>query len=156
MDYQRGLFERPDSPARAYGVAAGLFLLALGVLALVFDRVSFDPVGRRPPRFLLWDVSGWTTMLWIAMGGLGLIFAGTRGYPLLAAAVFGVAAVWGFIDGHAVAGLLVAGTANNVTRAALAALGLLVFAGRQPPRAPPENEGNRSAWPSKRPDRHVL
>jgi len=135
MDYQRGLFERPDSPARAFAVAAGLFLIALGVLALMFDDVSLDPVGRRPPHFLIWGVSGWTTILWIAMGGLGLILAGARSYPLLAAVVFGAAAVWGFINGHAVAAVLVAGTANNVTHAALAGVGLVVSVGPRPPRA---------------------
>jgi hypothetical protein len=147
MDDQRGLFERPDSPARAFAVAAGLFLLALGVLALVFDDVSFDPVGRRPPHLLIWGVSGWTTILWIAMGGLGLTLAGARSYPLLAAGVFGVAAVWGFIDGHAVAAVLVAGTANNVTHAALAGLGLLASA---------EGRWLHPSWPSARLDEHAL
>jgi hypothetical protein len=152
---ERGLFEPPDSPARAYAVAAGLFLIALGVLSLIFDDVSFAAVTRVEPHFAVWSVSGWTTILWIGMGGLGLICAGTRSYPLIAAAVFGVAAVWGFIDGHDVAGVLVAGTANNVTHAALAGFGLLVSAPGHSPRPPAGKTGKRSPWPSGGLNRHA-
>lgn len=155
MEPERSLFERPDSPARAYAVAAGLFLIALGVLSLIFDDVSFDTVGRTEPHFAIWSVSGWTTILWIGMGGLGLVAAGTRTYPLIAAAVFGVAAVWGFIDGHDVAGVLAAGTANNVTHAALAWLALLVSVGEHPSHAPAEKTGRRSPWPSGGLNRHA-
>src|SRR5579885_3513811 len=100
----RGLFERPDSPAQAYAVIAGLFLVALGVLSLIIKGVSFGAVGNvaNQPQFLIWAVSGWTTILWIVMGGLGLIAAGrldsARSYALFAGIVFAVLCVWGFID----------------------------------------------------------
>jgi Domain of unknown function (DUF4383) len=63
------------------------------------------------------------------MGAIGLLSAATfdsaRSYALAAGAIFAVVAVWGFLDGTDVAGLLVADTTNNVTHAVL---GLLVAA----------------------------
>jgi hypothetical protein len=112
-------FERPDTPAQTYAGLAGVFLLGLGILALVFT----------PAEFLLWSVNGWTAVFWIALGTLGLLsvprLASARMYALTTGLLFAVAAVWGFLDGENVAGVLVASTANNVTHAALGALGLL-------------------------------
>ena len=121
----------PQLPAQAYAVIAGLFLVALGVLSLIFESVSFGSIGAaaRQPQFLIWAVSGWTTILWIVMGGLGLISAGrldsARTYALFAGIVFAVVCVWGFIDGNNVVNLIAADTTNNVTHGILAALGLL-------------------------------
>jgi hypothetical protein len=113
------------APARAYGTASGLFLLVLGVLSLIVDDVSLGAVGPHPPRLLVWSVTGWTTMLWIAMGSLAVAATAARRYARFAAAVFGVVAVWGFLDGHAVAGVLSGSPANDVTHAVLAGAGLL-------------------------------
>jgi hypothetical protein len=148
---RRGLFERPDTPAQAYAVIAGLFLVALGVLSLIFEPVDFGSVGNvaGQPQFLIWAVSGWTTILWIVMGGLGLVSAGrldsARTYALFAGVVFAVACVWGFIDGNNVASLIAADTTNNITHGILAALGLLT--GLMPRRAqrPREERFVRSA-----------
>ena len=128
---RRGLLERPDSPAQAYAVIAGLFLVALGVLSLIFESVSFGSIGAvsAQPDFLIWAVSGWTTIFWIVMGGLGLVAAGrldsARTYALFAGIVFAVACVWGFIDGNNVVSLIAADTTDNITHGVLAALGLL-------------------------------
>jgi hypothetical protein len=74
-------------------------------------------------------VNGWTALFWIALGTLGLLsvprLASARTYALTAGLLFAAAAVWGFLDGESVAGVLVASTANNVTHAVLGALGLL-------------------------------
>jgi hypothetical protein len=124
--------ERPDTPAQTYAMLAGIFLAALGVLSLIFASVDFGTVGPAgsQPEFLIWSVSGWTSLFWIAMGGLGLLTAPrldtARAYALAAGAVFAVAAVWGFIDGNDVVELLVADTTNNITHAILGALGLIV------------------------------
>jgi hypothetical protein len=68
-------FERPDTPAQTYAGLAGVFLLVLGVLALIFTDVRFDTVGLAAdePEFLLWSVNGWTAVFWIALGTLGLL-----------------------------------------------------------------------------------
>jgi hypothetical protein len=123
--------ERPDTPAQTYAAVAGIFLAALGILSLIFAGVDFGTVGTvaAQPEFLIWSVSGWTAIFWIAMGGLGLLSMArpdsARTYALGAGAVFAVVAIWGFIDGNDVAELLVADTTNNITHAVLAALGLL-------------------------------
>lgn len=129
---RRGVLERPDTPAQAFAAVAGLFLVTLGVLALIFSDVSFGTVESLAdqPDFLIWTVSGWTTVLWIALGALGLVsmarLAAARSYALIAGTVFAVLAVWGFIDGSDVAGVFVADTTNNVMHAILAGLALLV------------------------------
>ena len=125
-------FERPDTPAQMYATVAGLFLVALGVFSLIFADVSFDTVGpvSAQPDFLIWSVSGWTTILWIVMGCAGVASAArldtARGYALFAGLVFAVIAVWGFVDGNDVFELITADTTNNITHAVLGALGLIV------------------------------
>lgn len=129
-----GLLERPDTPAQWYALVAGLFLLALGILSLVLKGVSFGTVGplSGQPEFLIWSVSGWATILWIVAGAVGLLAAGrldtARDFAVCAGIVFAAAAIWGFIDGNDVVGLVPADTTNNVTHAVLGALGLLVAA----------------------------
>ncbi len=132
-------FERPDTPAQTYAGLTGMFLLGLGILALVFTPAGFDAVdiAADEPEFLLWSVNGWTAVFWIALGTLGLLsvprLASARMYALTAGLLFAAAAVWGFLDGESVAGVLVASTANNVTHAALGALGLLPLDAQRAP-----------------------
>jgi hypothetical protein len=128
----RRAIDPPDTPAQTFAALSGLFLVALGVLALIFAGVSFGTVDSLAdqPEFLIWTVSGWTTILWIVMGALGLVSMArvdaARTYSLFAAAVFAVLAVWGFVDGSDVAGIFAADTTNNITHAILAGLALLV------------------------------
>jgi hypothetical protein len=124
-------FERPDTPAQGYAAVTGIFLVALGVLALVFTDLEFgtlDPATAQP-EFLIWSVSGWSAVFWIAAGALGLMtvprLATARTYAIFAGVVFSAVAVWGFGEGDVLAGVLVADTANNVTYALLGVLGLL-------------------------------
>lgn len=130
-DRQR-LFERPDTPAQWYAAVAGVFLLALGILSLILEVSSFGTVGSvaDQPQFLIWAVSGWTAILWIVMGAVGLMalprLDAARSYALGAGVVFAVLAIWGFIDGNNVFRIFAADTTNNITHAILAALGLAV------------------------------
>ncbi len=142
--------ERPDTPAQSYAFMCGLFLAALGVLSLIFTSVDFGTVGSAAgqPEFLLWSVSGWTSVMWIAMGAFGLLAAPRLdvacGYALVAGAVFAVVAVLGFVDGNDVAELLVADTTNNVTHAVLGALGLIMgLLPREAQRAPGDGPRER-------------
>jgi hypothetical protein len=157
---RRGPFERPDTPAQTFAILAGAFLLALGILSLIFERVSFDSVGPvgAQPEFLIWSVSGWTTILWIAMGGLGVVMSArldsARTYALIAALVFGAMAVWGFIDGNDVVELFAADTTNNITHAVIAALGLLVAVLPRGAQRPDEGAPEQREW-SRGPMRHA-
>jgi Domain of unknown function (DUF4383) len=139
------MLKRPNTPAQWYATVAAMFLLALGVLSLVIEGAgswgAVDNVANRP-QFLIWAVSGWTSIFWIAMGALALFAAprpaAARTYTLLAAVVFAVFAVWGFIDGNNVMSIFAADTTNNITHAVLAGLALVV--GLMPRAALPPQE----------------
>lgn len=145
--------QQPDSAAQVYSIVAGLFLLAVGILGLIFASVGFGSAGSAAdqPEFLIWNVSGWTTILWIAMGALGLASAvwlpGARTYAIFAGVVFAVLAVWGFIDGNNVASIFAAGTTDNITHAILGGAGLiagLLPSDKQRPVEPAGTDHDRS------------
>lgn len=122
-------FESPRSPAQSFALLSGVFLVALGVLSLIFASTSFATVAdAQVGEFLIWNATGWTAVLWIAVGAVGLLTAArvdaARSYALAAGVVFAIVAVWGFIDGTSVFGLFVANPVNNITHAVLAVLGL--------------------------------
>jgi hypothetical protein len=120
-----------SAPAHTYAAAAGVFLLALGILSLIIEQPGFGSVGNvdNQPDFIIWATSGWLCILWIVMGALGLLAAvrsdTARDYALGAGVLFAVMAIWGFIDGDSSFGIFAAGTVDNITHAVLAALGLL-------------------------------
>jgi hypothetical protein len=113
----RGLIERPDTPAQVYAAVVGLFLTALGVLALgvlgLFSMARLDTA---------------------------------RSYSLLSGVIFAVVAVWGFIDGNDVAEIIAADTTNNVMHAILAGLGLVagMLPGEAQRPAEPVTRGERT------------
>jgi hypothetical protein len=122
--------EAQRTPTQWFALVAGAFLVALGVLALIVDGLDFGATSD-PGTFLIWETSGWNTILWIVMGALGLVAStrvdGARTYGLLSAVVFGLLAVWGFIDGgYDTMGLFAFGTTDNITHAVLGAAGALV------------------------------
>jgi hypothetical protein len=144
-------FERPDTPAQAYAGTAGCFLVALGVLSLVFARVEFGTVGAidAQPDFLIWALSGWTVVFWIAFGAIGLLAMASlnsaAAFSIVAGVVFSVFAVWGFIDGNDISEIFVADSTSNVMHTALGALGLLAGSiPRASQRAPDDAERQRS------------
>jgi hypothetical protein len=155
MTHRRGVVEPPDTPAQTYAAITGIFLVALGVLSLILEPVSFDGVGpvAAQPEFLIWSVSGWTTIFWIALGGIGLLSAArldsARSFALGAGIVMAVAAVWGFIDGSDVAGIITADTTNNITHAVIGGLGLLVAALPRSAQRPGEGDASRTAPPTR-------
>lgn len=119
--------EIPRTPAQWFALLAGTFLVALGVLTLVLNGLQWGSTSN-PEEFLIWKANGWSTILWMAMGAFGVLSSlrvdAARTYGMLAAVVFGVLAVWGFIDGgFGTMGLFAIGTTGNITHAVLAALG---------------------------------
>lgn len=123
--------ETPRTPAQSYAVIASLFLLALGVLSLIFASHTFATVGGTTPGdFLIWNTTGWTALMWIVLGVAGLVAMArvdmARAFALAGGLFFAVIAIWGFIDGSEVFTLFVANPVNNITHAVLGGLGLMV------------------------------
>ncbi|MGH2942150.1 MAG: DUF4383 domain-containing protein [Solirubrobacteraceae bacterium] len=119
--------EAQRTPAQWFALLAGLFLAAVGVLTLAFNDVDFGAT-RDPTEFLIWKVSGWNTILWMAMGVIGLFSSmrvdASRAYGIEAMIVFGALAVWGFVDtGYDTMGVFGIGTAGNITHAIIGGLG---------------------------------
>ncbi len=122
--------EAPTTPARWLATLLGVVLLALGVLALILGSMNFGVADRiNAEEFLIWRVSGWETILYIATGALGLVMASrvdaARTYSLVAGIAYAAFAVWGFIDGNDVFGLLAVDTTDNIFHAAIGGLGLV-------------------------------
>lgn len=122
--------QAPQAPAQPFAFLAGGVLVVFGVIALIVGHTDFgtgDNLGG--DGFILWMANGWDTVIWIAAGALGVIAAAradtARIYAAVAGAFFAVAAVWGFIDGNDVFGLMAVDTTDNISHAVLAALGLV-------------------------------
>ncbi|HEV2772114.1 MAG TPA: hypothetical protein VGV57_04715, partial [Thermoleophilaceae bacterium] len=68
--------EAPRTPAQWFATLIGVVLLAFGVVALVLGSTNFGVADRiNAEQLLLWRVSGWETILYMATGALGLIMA---------------------------------------------------------------------------------
>jgi hypothetical protein len=124
---------KPRTPAQSFSLIAGVFLVALGVLSLIFSSAPFATVeGTRTGDFLIWDTTGWTAVMWIALGALGILAMArvetARAYGIGAGLFFALIAIWGFISATDVFTLFVANTVNNITHAVLAVLGLALAA----------------------------
>jgi uncharacterized protein DUF4383 len=122
--------QAPQTPAQLFAFLVGGVLVVFGVVALVVGHTDFgtgDNLGG--DQFILWMANGWDTIVWIAVGALGVMAAGradaARMYAAVAGAFFAVVAVWGFIDGNDVFGLMAVDTTDNISHAVLAALGLV-------------------------------
>lgn len=145
-DETRGAIERLDTAAQWYGMLAGLFLLALGILAVVIEEPSYGTIGplADQPDLLIWTVSGWTAVLWTAAGAIGVIASNrldtARAYAVIVGGILAALAVWGFVDGNDVLGVFAAGTGTNVTHAVLGALGLAVGAAPRRVQRPHEQD----------------
>jgi len=123
--------EAPRTPAQWYAMLVGAVLAAAGVIALITGSTDFGTVAAGAGQnFIIWNVSGWETILYMGLGGVGILAAsrvdGARSFALLSGAVFAAMAVWGFIDGDDVASIFAVDTTDNITYAALGALGLVI------------------------------
>ena len=123
--------EAPRTPAQWYATVVGAVLAAAGVIALITGSTDFGTVsGGAGQNFIIWNVSGWETILYMGVGALGLLSAGrvdaARSFALVSGAIFAAMAVWGFIDGDDVASIFAVDTTDNITYAILGALGLVV------------------------------
>jgi hypothetical protein len=142
------------SPAQVYALVFGAVLLLAGIAGLFYSAdfstgaSAADPLNR-DALIGIFDVNGWHNVVHIVTGAIGLAAARSwiraRLYAFAFGAIYLILAAIGFFlgDGHAIFGLIVVNTADNILHLAIALLGLL--AGLLSPRAPrPTLEGERS------------
>lgn len=123
--------EAPKTPAQWFSMVIGAILVGGGVVALLTGSNNFGTVSDGAgEEFILWQVSGWETILYMGMGALGIFMAArvdtARTFALLAGAVFAAMAGWGWIEGdNSVAQIFAVDTTDNITHAAIGGLGIL-------------------------------
>jgi hypothetical protein len=114
--------------AQAYCLLAGLALVLVGALGFLSDD-HFGSATDGRGEFLGFDVNGWHNVFHIASG---LFLLATKGEPARARAgalafglVYAGVAVWGFITGDGVLGVVAIDRADNWLHVGLAALAIL-------------------------------
>ena len=114
--------------AQAYCLVAGLVLLLAGALGFISDA-HFGTATDGRGEFLGFAVNGWHNVVHIASGLFLLAVRGEAARARAGALVFGVlygaVAVWGFITGDSVLGIVAIDRADNWLHAGLAALAIL-------------------------------
>jgi hypothetical protein len=121
----------PASPARLYACAAGALLVVLGIVGFFYGS-TFGSPGTLDHTLGALRTNGWLNLLWVAVGALGLLTAGTfsRAYALAAGLLFTALGIWGLAldPGAAILGHLPAAGADEALNLALGVLGLLAAA----------------------------
>jgi hypothetical protein len=96
-------------PARLYAAAVGALLVVLGLVGF-FYSASFGALDHYEEALGALQVNAWLNLFYIAVGGIGLLVAGTssRAYALAAGVLFTALAIvgWGTDTLHLVLGLL--------------------------------------------------
>ena len=123
--------ETSRTPAQWFALLVGALLAVGGLIALVTGSTDFGTVsGGAGRNFIIWDVSGWETVLYMVVGVAGIVAATrvdtARTFALVSGLLFAAMAIWGFIDGDDVAGIFAIDTTDNITYAVLAAVGLVL------------------------------
>ncbi len=121
----------PASPARFYACAVGALLVVLGVVGFFYGS-SFASPGTLDHTLGVLRTNGWLNVLWIAVGALGLLTAGTfsRAYALTAGILLSALGIWGLAldPGQAIVSHIPAAGANEAFQLSLGLLGLLAAA----------------------------
>ena len=145
-------YDRPATPTRTpaqiYALVFGVTLLVVGIVGFFVDS-SFDVgSGVQGDDLIVFEVNGWHNLVHIASGALGLALmrsaAGARLYALGFGSVYLAVAIWGFIDGSDVLGLIPVNSADNWLHVAIAVTGILAGLASNPHR-------HAAATPSTRP-----
>jgi len=115
------------SPARLFATLAGGTLVALGIAGF-FYSASFGTPGDVGEAFGILAVNGWSNLLHVLTGALGLVMAdyASRRYSLWLGWLYVVLAFWGFAlgSGGAVLGFLPVNVGANLLHLAVGALGV--------------------------------
>jgi hypothetical protein len=151
------------SPAQVYALLFGATLLVAGIAGFFYSADFSTGAAAADPRnrdalIGVFDVNGWTDVLYVLTGAAGL--AAARSWVAARRYAFGVGALYlilagiGFAlgDGHAIFGLIIVNTADNVLHVVVAVLGLLTaIASPNAPRPTLEGERSLAFEPSVRP-----
>jgi hypothetical protein len=115
------------SPARLYASLVGATMLVAGIVGFFYSS-SFGSPGEVDDVFGIFAVNGWSNVLHILSGALGLFVASyaSRWYSLWLGAFYVALAFWGFAlgSGEAILDFLPVGTGINVLHLVLGALGV--------------------------------
>jgi hypothetical protein len=143
----------PANPARLYASAVGALLVVLGIVGFFYGS-SFGSPGTLDHTLGALRTNGWVNLLWVVVGALGLLLAGSfsRAYTLAAGLLFTTLGIWGLAlsSGAAILGVLPATGADEALHLTLGLLGLLAAAGSprrayEVPPGRPLNEPPRSS-----------
>ena len=114
--------------AQTYCSLVGLVLLLIGALGFISDG-SFGSATDGRGEFLGFDVNGWHNVVHIVSGMVLLALRGeaarARAATLAFGVLYGVVAIWGFVTGDSVLGIVAVDQADNWLHVALSALALL-------------------------------
>ena len=115
------------SPARLYASLIGAALVAFGIVGF-FYSASFGSPGEIENALGLFAVNGWSNVLHVLTGVLGLYLAGyaSRAYSLCLGAAYMALGLWGVAlgSGAAIIGLVPVNTGIDLLHLALGALGV--------------------------------
>jgi hypothetical protein len=78
------------SPAQIYAMAAGIVLLALGALGFIASSSFNTGVLIQGQTFLFFEVNGWLNTLYLILGIVGVLTAGTYRRARVYAMVVGI------------------------------------------------------------------
>jgi hypothetical protein len=116
-----------SSPARLYATLVGGVLVVAGVIGFFYSS-SFGSPGTVDEIFGILDVNGWSNVVHILTGAIGLMVAGfaARQYALGLGVIYVAIAVWGFIigGGENILGVIPVNTADNFLHLILGLLGI--------------------------------
>jgi hypothetical protein len=119
-----------SSPAKLYAGLAGAVLVVSGIIGFFYSS-DFGSPGDVDSVFGILDVDGWSNVVHILTGALGL-FAFSAGayaarqYALALGVVYLVVAIWGFIigGGDSILSIIPVNTEDNVLHLLLGLAGL--------------------------------
>ncbi|HXF30334.1 MAG TPA: DUF4383 domain-containing protein [Solirubrobacterales bacterium] len=121
----------PANPARLYATAVGALLVLLGIVGFFYGS-SFGSPGDIDHTLGALRTNAWLNLLWVAIGALGLLLAGTasRAYALTTGFLLTLLGVWGLIldPGGSILGFLPAAGGDEALHLVLGILGLLAAA----------------------------
>lgn len=120
------------SPARLYASAVGATLVVFGIVGFFYSS-SFGSPGEVDDALGVFAVNGWSNVLHVLTGALGLFVAGyaSRWYSLWLGTFYVALAFWGFAlgGGEAILGLLPVDTGIDVLHLVLGGLGVAAALG---------------------------
>jgi Domain of unknown function (DUF4383) len=124
------------SPARLYASLVGATLVVAGIVGFFYSS-SFGSPGEGGEVFGVFAVNGWSNVLHVLSGALGLYVASyaSRWYSLWLGGFYVVVAFWGFALGpeEAILGFLPVDTGVNALHLVLGGLGIAAALGTPRP-----------------------